>query len=255
MTTYLRLRHVVLATDDLERAKRDFTAIFGIGLAFEDPLAKDFEVVNAIFPFGLAIVEVMEPMHPGAPSARFLKTTGGHGGYMLAFNCNDPERRSERAQELGVRLAARADYPGFVGYQMHPRDCRAAMIEFDRTDGEEDIHGPLYAGGGLRWRDAVRTDETRAIAEVVLQAREPEDLAQHWSRLLERPVLRVDDGAFAIETDLLPLRFEPGASSRETLAALRLDVRDPQAILNRAAERGYPTSERAFSICGVEFRL
>lgn len=58
MTAYLRLRHICLATDDLARAKRDIPDIFGVRLAL-DPHAKDFEVVNAMFPFGLGFIEAM----------------------------------------------------------------------------------------------------------------------------------------------------------------------------------------------------
>lgn len=256
MTAYLRLRHICLATDDLARAKRDIPDIFGVRLAFEDPHAKDFEVVNAMFPFGLGFVEAMAPMHPGAPSARFLKTTGGRGGYMLAFNCSDPQRRAAHAKTIGVRVAAESAYPGFVCAQLHPRDCRGAMIEFDRTEGEEDLNGPLYAAGGTVWHAAVKTDETLRFDEATLESPDPRDLGAHWARILERPFVTTPDGGGRIEVDMCALRFAPApAGGREMLAAVRLLVRDPQAVRARAAALGYQTSPDGVFLCGVTFQL
>jgi catechol 2,3-dioxygenase-like lactoylglutathione lyase family enzyme len=256
MAAYFRLRHVVLVTDDLERAKRDVPAIFGVQLAFEDPHAKDFEVVNAMFPFGLAFIEVMAPMHEGAPSARFLRNGGGQGGYMVAFNCDDPLRRCEHAQRHGVRLAAEATYDGFVCYQMHPRDCRAAMIEYDRSDGEASVHNRLYAAGGYGWQQAVRMHDTYGIDEVVLQSPDATGLAAHWSMLLERPLTRGADGALGLATDMCSIRFAQAAGgSREWLSGLRLSVRDPAEIVTRARERGYETTRDTVRMLGITFEL
>jgi len=253
---YFRLRHLCLATDDLARAKRDLPAIFGVELAHVDPLAADFQVENAIFPFGEAIVEVMAPMGPGAPSARFLHATGGRGGYMLGFNCSDPQRRAMHANALGVRTAAEAPYPGFVCWQMHPRDCRAAMIEFDRTDGGEPLDGPLYAAGGTGWREHIRTGVTRRIVDVVLESPEPHALAAHWSRVLERPWTADGDDAARIDVALIPIRVRrvaPGV--REAFAAITVAVADPAPVLDEARRRGYPVEGRAVRMCGVAFEL
>ncbi len=55
--------------DDLARARRDLPAIFGVELGHVDPLAIDFQVTNAIFPFGDAIVEVMAPVGQASAQA------------------------------------------------------------------------------------------------------------------------------------------------------------------------------------------
>ncbi|GGC81099.1 VOC family protein [Chelatococcus reniformis] len=256
MSDYFRLRHVVLVTDDLERAKRDVPFVFGVKLAFEDPGAAVLEVVNAMFPFGLAFIEVMAPMHDGAPSARFLKREGGLGAYMVAFNCSDPEQRAARAERLGVRLAWRSDHDDFLCFQLHPRDCRATMIEFDRSVGEELIHNRLYAAGGYAWQQAVRMDETYGIDEMVLSSPDVVGLAAHWAQLLERDAVPLDDGSFRIATDMCALRFMSApAASRETLSTLRLTVRDPASIVTRARERGYPVAADRVEMFGIVFEL
>jgi hypothetical protein len=49
------------------------------------------------------------------------------------------------------------------------------MIEFDRTEGEEDLRG-RYHPAGPRWLDAVRTDITKRLAEIVIESPNPGDL-------------------------------------------------------------------------------
>ena len=47
----------------------------------------------------------------------------------------------------------------YTGVQLHPRDCRAAMIEFNRTDGGRLKIQSFYAPAGPDWlpaRDANR---------------------------------------------------------------------------------------------------
>lgn len=252
---YFRLRHLCLATDDLERAKRDIPAIFGVELGHVDPLAADFQVTNAIFPFGDSIVEVMAPMGPEAPSARFLKTSGGRGGYLLGFNCADPQRRAAHANAMGVRTAAEATYPGFACWQMHPRDCRAAMIEFDHTEGGEHPDGPFYAAGGTAWRAHIRTSATRRILDVVLESPAPLDLAAQWSKLLEHPWVTEADGA-RIDIPMFPIRFSAApAGAREAFAGITIEVADPEAMLDAARVRGYPVDDRTIHMCGVGFHL
>ena len=40
----------------------------------------------------------------------------------------------------------------FFGVQLHPRDCRATMLEFDRSVGNERLDG-AYWPAGPHWRD------------------------------------------------------------------------------------------------------
>ena len=162
MADYCRLRQICLVTADLPRTIADMQAIFGVKLAYQDPHVRRYGLQNALFPFGLAFVEIVSPMQPDTAAGRFLERSGGVGGYMAIFNCSDPQRRGRHANALGVRTAHTIEHHGFHAVQLHPRDCRATMIEFDRTDGEEDLRGPYGPAGGTGWTDAMRTDVTQA---------------------------------------------------------------------------------------------
>jgi hypothetical protein len=254
MADYFRLRQICLVAKDLARVVADMQAIFGVKLAYQDPNVRRYGLENALFPFGLAFVEVVSPVEAGTAAGRFLERTGGIGGYMAIFNCNDPERRGTHANALGVRTAHAISHDGFLAVQLHPRDCRAAMIEFDRTDGEEDLRGPYHPAGGTAWTDAIKTDVTRRLTEIVVEGANPRDLGEHWSRILEKPFTPSGDGG-RIAIDMTAIRFAQGPRARETLRTLVIDVADPHGIERRAAARGYAVSAAGVEFCGVRFAL
>ena len=254
MAAYCRLRQICLVAADLPRAIADMQAIFGVKLAYQDPHVRRYGLQNALFPFGLAFVEIVSPVEPDTAAGRFLERSGGVSGYMAIFNCSDPERRGRHANTLGVRTAHTIDHPGFHAVQLHPRDCRAAMIEFDRTEGEEDLRGPYGPAGGTGWTNAVRTDVTRRLAAIVLESPDPVGLGRHWARVLEMPFV-ADNGGGRITPDMTAIQFARGQSSREILRTLVVEVADRSGIEARAVERGYPVADAGVEFCGVQFKL
>jgi len=254
MAEYCRLRQICLVAADLPRAIADMRAIFGVKLAYQDPHVRRYGLQNALFPFGLAFVEIVSPMQADTAAGRFLERSGGVGGYMAIFNCSDPQRRGLNANALGVRTAHTIDHPGFHAVQLHPRDCRAAMIEFDRTDGEEDLHGPYGPAGGTGWTDAIRTDVTKRLAEIVLESRDPVGLGRHWARILEMRFV-ADNGGGRITPDMTAIQFTRGDGVREVLRTLVIEAADRSGIEQCAKERGYPVSDAGVEFCGVRFQL
>lgn len=115
---YFRLRQIALAALDLPSVIADLEAISGVRLAYQDPHVRRYGLENALFPFGLAFVEVVSPMEPGTAVERFIERSGGVGGYMAIFNCSDPDRRGAHAEALGVPIAHTIDHEGFRGVQL-----------------------------------------------------------------------------------------------------------------------------------------
>lgn len=254
MTNYLRLRQICLATHDLERAVADIQAIFDVKLAYRDPAVERYGLKNALFPFGLAFLEVVAPTAPDTAAGRFLERSGGTGGYMAIFNCNDPQRRGDQAETLGVPVVHRLAAPGFEGVQLHPRACRAAMIEFDRTPGEEDLRGP-YHSAGPDWTAAISTGLTQGFKAIVLESPRPHELGAHWARIVERPFVDQGQGGL-IAVDMCDIRFQPAhAAGREALSAIVIATRDAARIRAEAARRGYDVDDRGVRLCGVYFTL
>ena len=254
MADYFRLRQICLVANDLPRVIADMQAIFGVRLAYQDPNVRRYGLTNALFPFGLAFVEIVAPMEAQTAAGRFLARSGGVGGYMAIFNCNDPERRGRHANRLGVRTAHTIDHDGFRAVQLHPRDCRAAMIEFDQSDGEEDLYGAYHPAGGTRWHEALKTDVTRELTEIVIESPDPLGIGEHWSRILERPFVPHNGGG-RIAVDMTGIRFAASDNARETLRTLVIAVADRAGIEARAAARGYAVSAAGVEFCGVRFAL
>ncbi len=53
---------------------------------------------------------------------------------------------------MGVRTASVITHAPYHGVQLHPRDCRAAFIEFNHTAGSDDVLG-TYPPAGPDWRN------------------------------------------------------------------------------------------------------
>src|SRR5215510_12072014 len=135
MADYLRLRQICLVAPALPPAVRCFEQVFGLAVCFRDPNVAQYGLENVLFPIGASFLEIVAPIRPGTAAGRFLERSEGRGAYMVIFDCSDPDRRAAHAQSLGVRIASTHTYEGFRGFQLHPRDCRAAMLELDCTDG------------------------------------------------------------------------------------------------------------------------
>src|SRR6202012_2463452 len=139
---YIRLRQICLVAPKLEPLIPDIPAILGLNVCYRDGNVAKYGLENALLPVDSILLEVVAPPRPATPAGRFLEKNGGRGGYMAIFSCDDPDARARHAQALGVRVANVIDHAPYHGVQLHPRDCRAAFIEFNHTDGSDDILGP-----------------------------------------------------------------------------------------------------------------
>ena len=103
---------------------------------------------------------MVAPFQPDTAAGRFIDKTGGRGGYMAIFCCDDPDERGAHAKTMGVRTANVIDHAPYHGVQLHPRDCRAAFIEFNHTAGSDDMLGP-YPPAGPDWQKSIAKDVTQ----------------------------------------------------------------------------------------------
>ena len=154
---------------------------------------------------------MVAPFQPGTAAGRFLDKTGGRGGYMAIFCCDDPDERGAHAKAMGVRTANVIDHAPYHGVQLHPRDCRAAFIEFNHTDGSDDILGP-YPPAGPDWQKSIRKDVTQALIGVEMESPEPQGLAEHWGRIIGIAVSKDQRGEPELKLPNAGFRFVKGAS-------------------------------------------
>jgi hypothetical protein len=252
MSGYIRLRQICLVAPHLEAVITDIADIMGLDVCYRDGNVAKYGLENALLPVDTILLEVVAPFQPGTAAGRFLDKTGGRGGYMAIFCTDDPDARGAHAKTIGVRVANVIDHAAYHGVQLHPRDCRAAFIEFNHTTGSDDVLGP-YSPAGPDWEKSIRKDVTQALIAVEMQSPDPKDLAEHWGRILGISVTPGPDGGF--ELKLPNCRFSFVKGSNEIMSGLTFRVGDIAAVRDAAKTRGRPVSGDSFLLGGVTFHL
>jgi hypothetical protein len=252
MSGYLRLRQICLVAPGLEPVIADVAAIMGLAVCYRDGNVEKYGLVNALLPVDTILLEVVSPFREGTAAGRFIDKTGGRGGYMAIFCCDDPDGRAKAANALGVRTANEITHAPYHGVQLHPRDCRAAFIEFNHTNGSDDVSGP-YPPAGPDWQTFIRKDVTQVLTGVEMQSPDPVGLAEHWGRILAVPVSRGEGGAAELKLPNASFRFVKGDA--EIMSALDFRVANVAAVCEAAQARGYDVSDNEFLLGGVMFRL
>jgi hypothetical protein len=249
---YMRLRQICLVAPHLEPVIGDIAGIMGLNVCYRDGNVAKYGLENALLPVDTILLEVVAPFQPGTAAGRFIEKTGGRGGYMAIFCCDDPDARGEHAKAMGVRVANVIDHAPYHGVQLHPRDCRAAFIEFNHTDGSDDILGP-YPPAGPDWQKSIRKDVTQALTGVEMESPEPQVLAEHWGKIIGIPVSTGKSGEPELKLPNASLRFVKGAS--DIMSGLTFRVGDIAAVRDAARTKGRPVSGDSFLLSGVTFRL
>jgi hypothetical protein len=252
MAGYLRLRQICLVAPHLEPLIGDIAGIMGLEVCYRDGNVAKYGLENALLPVDSILLEVVAPFQPGTAAGRFLEKTGGHGGYMAIFCCDDPDARAKHAREIGVRVANVIDHAPYHGVQLHPRDCRAAFIEFNHTDGSDDILGP-YPPAGPDWQKSIRKDVTKALVGVEMQSPDPQGLAEHWGKIIGISISKNQEGEPELKLPNGGFRFVKGAS--EIMSGLTFQVADIAVVLDAARKRGHALSGDSFLLGGVTFHL
>src|SRR5215510_1222107 len=234
--TYMRLRQICLVAPHLEPLIPDIAGIMGLEVCYRDGNVEKYGLVNALLPVDTILLEVVAPFRDGTAAGRFIEKTGGRGGYMAIFCCNDPDERGRNANAIGIRTANVIDHPPYHGVQLHPRDCRAAFIEFNHTDGSDDILG-RYPPAGPDWRKFIRKDVTKALTGVEMQSPDPQALAEHWGRIIGVAPTRLGGEESELKLPNCTFRFAKGAN--EIMSGLEFAVASVAGVLDAARARGY----------------
>jgi hypothetical protein len=252
MAGYIRLRQICLVAPHLEPVISDIAGSMGLSVCYHDGNVAKYGLENALLPVDTIFLEVVAPTQPGTAAGRFLDKTGGRGGYMAIFCCDDPDQRGRHAKEIGVRVANVIDHAPYHGVQLHPRDCRAAFIEFNHTDGSDDILG-AYPPAGPDWQKSIAKDVTQALIGVEMQSPEPVGLAEHWGRIVGIPVSKNANGEPELKLPNASFRFVRGES--EIMSGLTFRVADVAKVLDAAKTKGHAVSDDSFDLGGVTFSL
>ena len=252
MAEYLRLRQICLVAPAIEPVVGDIADIMGLKVCYRDGNVAKYGLENALLPVGTILLEVVAPFQPGTAAGRFIDKTGGRGGYMAIFCCDDPDARGAQANKIGVRTANVITHAPYHGVQLHPRDCRAAFIEFNHTDGSDDVLG-TYPPAGPEWQKSIAKDVTQALTSVEMESPEPEVLAAHWGRIVGIAVTANTKGEPELKLPNASFHFVKGPA--DIMSGLTFRVGNVAKVLDAAKARGCKVSGDSFELGGVTFHL
>jgi hypothetical protein len=247
----MRLRQIALVARELEPTVEALCDVLGIEVAFHDPGVEVFGLRNAVMPIGDTYLEVVSPDRPGTTAGRLLERRGGDGGYMVIVQSQDRESDRARMEQLGVRIVWEAQLDDAATLHLHPRDVGGAILSLDWMNPPDS-----WRWAGPRWREVVKTDTTRAITGVELQADDPAAMARRWSEVLAAPA-RSDGGEYAISlSDGGQIRFGKDRDGRgEGVSGFQVAAVDAARVRERARARGALRPDGTIGLCGVRIAL
>jgi hypothetical protein len=252
MAEYIRLRQICLVAPAIEPVIGDIADIMGLKVCYRDGNVAKYGLENALLPVDTILLEVVAPFQPGTAAGRFIDKAGGRGGYMAIFCCEDPDARGAHANKIGVRTANVITHAPYHGVQLHPRDCRAAFIEFNHTDGSDDILG-IYPPAGPDWQNSITKDVTQALTSVEMESPEPEVLAAHWGKIIGIAVTKNAKGEPGLKLPNASFRFVKGPA--DIMSGLTFRVGNVAKVIDAARARGCKVSGDSFELGGVTFHL
>ena len=252
MAGYMRLRQICLVAPHLELVISDIAAIMGLNECYRDGNVAKYGLENALLPVDTILLEVVAPFQPGTAAGRFIDKNGGRGGYMAIFCCDDPDAHGKRANAMGVRTANVITHAPYHGVQLHPRDCRAAFIEFNHSEGSDDVLG-VYPPAGPDWQKSIRKEVTQALVAVEMESPEPEVLAAHWGKIIGIAASKNASGEPELKLPNASFRFVKGPA--DLMSGLTFKVVNTAKVLDAAKAKGCRVSGDGFDLCGVRFSL
>ena len=251
----LRLQQIALVAEELRPVIKDLTEVFDIEVCYVDPGVGHFGLENSLMPIGNQLLEVVAPIEENTAGGRYLARRGGDGGYMVITQCDDLERRRQRAGELGIRIAHQFEHDGFQNMQLHPKDTGGSFFETDRQLDGGQPDGP-WTPAGPNWQRSRRTDVVSAILAAEIQSPDPEPLAQRWSEIAEIPLRSGEHGLLELPLDNATVRFVTCSDGRpEGLGGIDLKAVNAGRALEAAERKGSRISDDTILICGTRFRL
>ena len=249
----MRLRQIAFIARELDPIAEQLDAVFDLKVGFRDPGVEYFGLRNIVMPVGGEFLEVVSPFRDDASGARYLARRGGDAGYMVILQDDDAFAHRERLEQRGVRVIARSPKGSYRYTHFHPGDCTGVLMSIDSVEGDAGWREPMsdWPPAGPEWR-AHPSHAALGIAAVTIQSRDPVAACERWSDLLQQPA-RGETLEVTLERGVI--RFvEPVDDDGTGVVGLDIEVKDPDAALDRARAANLPVAAGAVEICGVAIR-
>jgi hypothetical protein len=236
----VRLRQVVVITDDFDTVTASVERELGLSDPFIDPGVGEFGLENRVYAAGDCFLEVLTPITDDSPGARFLaRRDGDAGGYMAIFQFADRAAPRERASDLGIRIVWRADLEDVAGTHLHPADIGGAIVSLDWADPPES-----WRWAGPAWRGGAPSGTRGGVTSLTVAASDPGKMSARWAEVLG-PGARLVDTTVQLDDAGQELSFVPATDDRhEGIVGCGL------ALATVAA-----TAAHTIEIAGVQFTV
>jgi hypothetical protein len=176
----VRLRQVVVITNDLPAVTAAVESELGLSDPFVDPGVGEFGLENRVYAAGDCFLEVLKPVDVNSAGARFLARRGGDdGGYMAIFQFADRASPRQRAADLGIRIVWRADLEDIAGTHLHPSDIGAAIVSLDWADPPES-----WRWAGPTWRGGAPAGVVGGVTSLTIACIDPGKVSSRWAEVL-----------------------------------------------------------------------
>ena len=148
-----RLDHVSLAVDDIEKAVRFFSEVFGAmpGVGETDPKMK---YSWRVFSIGdLSRLELLNPTGEGSFLDNFLKKNASGGVHHITFETPDIREAAAILDRKGIPYFGFNDKAeGWKELFIHPKDAFGVLIQIAEFDPDDYLDSSVKLGPGTKWR-------------------------------------------------------------------------------------------------------
>ncbi len=234
----MRLRQLVLVTDEIESLADQICDLFELKVSFCDPDLINFGLENRMIPVGDTFIEVVSPVQENTAAKRFLKKRNGPSGYMVICDVADIDIEKQRLENSDLKIIwhENRNVNGIhaQAVHLHPKQIGGAILSLDSM-----IPKTAWLWAGLNWEDHINKALVENLTGVVLQSSYPEKLCASWEVALgKKRSGRVDE--FLIELEKSKIKFiKENDTIEERISAFILSTRRPEVIYKRAEDRGF----------------
>jgi methylmalonyl-CoA/ethylmalonyl-CoA epimerase len=131
-----RLNHVAIAVKDLQRATAVYKDV--LGATVSDPQPQPDHGVSVVFvELPNTKIELLEPLGPDSPIAKFLEKNGNGGLHHICYEVDDILAARDRLQSKGARLLGdgrpKIGAHGKSVLFLHPKDFDGTLVELEQA--------------------------------------------------------------------------------------------------------------------------
>lgn len=137
-----KIDHLGIAVQSLDETVKFYEEALGLKCEHREEVPSQ-KVRTAFFTVGGTHIELLEPMSPESPIAKFLEKNPNGGIHHVAYATDDIMGQLENAKNAGVRLLNETPVPGAHGKQvafLHPKNTFGVLTEFCTEGGCDCAH-------------------------------------------------------------------------------------------------------------------